>query len=166
MWWIYIKRFRFYTQSNWWGIGKKWVGDRFKVYLFNAKLDATTLVQKHKVVALRGNGTLRADPRVSSSAEDVARGIFFFFFLFTFPLSNGRSRSREDRQKDAKETLRSLTGDATVRMAGAGAGGGEGHELEEPRSPSYEKNSQMLSTHIINQAYTSERRASWRPSKK
>lgn len=50
----------------------------FKVYLFNAKLDATTLVQKHKVVALRGNGTLRADPRVSSSAEDVARGFFSF----------------------------------------------------------------------------------------
>jgi len=38
------------------------------------------LVQKHKVVALRGNGTLRADPRVSSSAEDVARSFFSLLF--------------------------------------------------------------------------------------
>lgn len=82
--------------------------DRFKVYLFNAKLDATTLVQKHKVVALRGNGTLRADPRVSSSAVDgCARFSLFFPFFFIFPHYQTRDRVpailshvREDRQKE------------------------------------------------------------------
>lgn len=60
-----------------------------------------------------------------------------------------RKRFEFDRRRDDKE-----------------GGKGKDHELlEEPRSPSYEKNSQMLSTHIINQAYTSERHASRRLSK-
>jgi len=75
------------------------------------------LVQKHKVVALRGNGTLRADPRVSSSAENVARVLFSF--LFTFPLTNTKSRSRDSfartrrSSKGREGNASSLTGDAT-----------------------------------------------------
>lgn len=60
------------------------ISDRFKIYLFNAKLDATTLVQKHKIVALRGNDTLRAGPRVSPQTRGMMLRAFssllFFFY--------------------------------------------------------------------------------------
>lgn len=97
-------------------------------------------------MALRGNGTLRADPRVSSSAEDVAR-IFCYFFTIkreiTFP--NSFARYMRGSSKGREGNASSLTGNAMVRKEYIDGKGRE-HELEEPRSPSYEKNSQMLST--------------------
>lgn len=107
-------------------------------------------------MALRGNGTLRADPRVSSSAVDgCAR-----FFLYFSTLSNERSRSRDSFARARGSSKGTLKGNASSLTGGRRRVVGGGFELEEPRSPSYEKNSQMLSTHIINQAYTSERHAS------
>lgn len=75
-------------------------------------------------MALRGNGTLRADPRVSSSAEDVAHVFFSFFFYFSiiniaFPRffrtcariikRTRRKRFEFDRQRDGKEGGRGRT---------------------------------------------------------
>lgn len=123
-------------------------------------------------MAFRGNGTLRADPRVSSSAKNVEYAFSFSLFsLFTFPFIKWDISRSRDSFAHAQGSLKGCEGNASSLTSDAIEGKGEKERetyelLEEPRSPSYEKNSQMLSTHIINQAYTSERHASRRLSKK
>jgi hypothetical protein len=58
---------------------RKWTGYLFMFYLFNAKLDATTLVQKHKIVVLRKQYT------ASGSSSLRERGGCCARFLFAFP---------------------------------------------------------------------------------
>lgn len=91
------------------------VGDRFKIYLFNAKLDATTLVQKHKIVALRGNDTLRAGPRVSPQTRRMM--LRAFSSLLFFPIIRQYTaipllfHGCRDKKKERKGNASSLTGD-------------------------------------------------------
>lgn len=89
---------------------------RFKIYLFNAKLDATTLVQKHKIVALKGNDTLRAGPRVSPQTRRMM--LRAFSSLLFFPIIRQYIAipllfylCRDQKKKERKGNASSLTGD-------------------------------------------------------
>lgn len=96
------------------------ISDRFKIYLFNAKLDATTLVQKHKIVALRGNDTLRAGPRVSPQTRGMMLRAFSSLLFFIrqyvaiprFFFTGAGIKKTKERKGNAS----SLTGDDEKRV--------------------------------------------------